>query len=94
MGVRWDAVVQDKDFWSEHARQSPKASPPDAKCPICVQVSDPSTMGSSKVRLRWSFAVPSRFKTSSLNSDISMVTHSSTEWPIPAAAYSVTAEYS
>ena len=38
MGVRWDAVVQDKDFWSEHARQSPKASPPDAKCPICVQV--------------------------------------------------------
>lgn len=38
MGVRWDAVVEDKGFWSEHARQSQEMPPVDAKRPFCVQV--------------------------------------------------------
>jgi hypothetical protein len=37
MGVRWDAVVQDNDFWSECARQSPVAPVAGAKRPVCVQ---------------------------------------------------------
>lgn len=37
MGIRWDAVVQDNDFWSESARQSPEAPVADAKRPVCVQ---------------------------------------------------------
>lgn len=38
MGVRWDAVVQDKGFWSERPRQSPEMPPADAKRPLRVQV--------------------------------------------------------
>jgi hypothetical protein len=38
MGVRWDAVVQNDDFWSERTRQSPEARQADAKRPVCVQV--------------------------------------------------------
>jgi len=38
MGVRWDAVVQDRDFWSERARLSPQAPLADALSPLCVQV--------------------------------------------------------
>ncbi len=38
MVVRWDAVVQDNSFWSEHSRQSPETPAVDAKRPVCVQV--------------------------------------------------------
>jgi hypothetical protein len=38
MGVRWDAVVQDNDFWSECARRSPEVRLADAQRPVCVQV--------------------------------------------------------
>jgi hypothetical protein len=38
MLVRWDAVVQDNDFWSERARPAPRADLPAANRPVCVQV--------------------------------------------------------
>jgi hypothetical protein len=38
MLVRWDAVVQDNDFWSEAARPKPSENLPAANCAVCVQV--------------------------------------------------------
>lgn len=38
MGVRWDAVVEDKGFWSEHSRESPEIPLDDASRPLRVQV--------------------------------------------------------
>ena len=37
MGVRWDAVVQDNDFWSKFARLSPEAPVADANHPVLVR---------------------------------------------------------
>jgi hypothetical protein len=38
MEVRWDAVVQNNDFWSEEARRSAQTPQAGAKRPVGVQV--------------------------------------------------------
>ncbi len=38
MGVRWDAVVQDSDFWSERVPPSPDVPLADIERLVCVQV--------------------------------------------------------
>lgn len=38
MGVRWDAVVEDKRFWSEPVRATPAVQAAETNAPVSVQV--------------------------------------------------------